>query len=171
MQYRDGRFAKDPRFRFFSMNTVLRHQALTLANVFVKDCTKDDMTVEKLLEKITENPGYLKNIMVYSGNLRSTKPYWSHRCGELLSMVEQLGKPAIFFTLSAADYRWPDLFKILAPNRNYSTLTSEEKQLLVHQNPVIVSDFIQYRVEIFVKYVLKPLLKVRILRFVGKYYI
>lgn len=151
------------------MNTVLRHQAITLSSVFVKGCSKEDMTVEKLQQKIAENPGYLKNIMAYSANLRSTRPYWGQRCSDLLAMVEQLGKPSIFFTLSAADYRWPDLFKVLAPNRDYCTLTIEERQRLVHENPVIVSDYIQHRVDIFIKYVIKPILKVYILGFVVEY--
>lgn len=64
-------------------------------------------------------------------------------------MVEQLGKPAVFFTLSVADYRWPDLFKILVPNRNYSELTMVEKMSLINENPILVAHFVQFRVETF----------------------
>lgn len=160
MQYHDGRFAKDPRFRFFAMNTVLRHQAISSANVFVKNCAKEDMTVQKLQDKISNDPLYLRNIMAYSGKLRSTKPYWNKRCSELSAMVEQLGKPAIFFTLSAADYYWPDLCKVLSRDKDFAKLTLEDKRRLVHDNPVIVSHFIQFRVDVFIKHVVKPIFKV-----------
>ena len=40
---------------------------------------------------------------------------------------------------SAADYHWPDLFKLLAPDIPYSNLTSQQKRDLMHNNPLIVS--------------------------------
>lgn len=169
MQYHDGRFAKDPRFRFFAMNTILRHQALSSSNVFVKNLTSGITTVQEIREKLLADKSFVKNIMAYSSKLRSTKSYWYQRCGELLSMVEQLGKPAVFFTLSVADYRWPDLFKILVPNSNYCELTMAEKMSLVNENPILVAYFIQFRVETFVKHVMKPIFKVRILSFFINY--
>jgi len=39
MLFYDGRFAKDPRFRFFMMNSQMRWQALNVGNVFVKKIT------------------------------------------------------------------------------------------------------------------------------------
>lgn len=165
MRYHDGRFAKHPRFRFFVMNTILRHQALSSSNVFVKNITGGITTVQEIREKLLTDKSFVKNVMAYSSKLRSTKSYWSQRCGELLSMVEQLGKPAFFFTLSAADYRWPDLFKVLVPNRKYSDLTTEERMSLVNQNPILVAHFIQFRVETFVTHVMKPIFKVSFVQF------
>ncbi|KAE8739273.1 hypothetical protein FOCC_FOCC015233 [Frankliniella occidentalis] len=42
--------------------------------------------------------------MHYGSRLRTTKAYWKSRCGELLDMVNQLGTPTVFFTLSSADF-------------------------------------------------------------------
>ncbi|KAK3917121.1 Serine--pyruvate aminotransferase, mitochondrial [Frankliniella fusca] len=50
--------------------------------------------------------------------LRTTKSYWNSRCGELLDMVQQIGDPTVFFTLSAADYYWPNLFRPLGKDVN-----------------------------------------------------
>ncbi len=36
MQYKDQRFATDPRFRFFALNTVQRHDAIKRGRVFAK---------------------------------------------------------------------------------------------------------------------------------------
>ena len=36
MRYEDERFARDPRFRFFALNSKLRWKAITLGNVFVR---------------------------------------------------------------------------------------------------------------------------------------
>lgn len=36
MEYREKRFARDPRFRFFAMNTGMRWEALDIVSVFVQ---------------------------------------------------------------------------------------------------------------------------------------
>lgn len=36
MKYRDPRFSQDSRFRYFALNTVMRHNALATANVYVQ---------------------------------------------------------------------------------------------------------------------------------------
>lgn len=162
MRYKDGRFARDPRFRFLAMNTLQRHRSLTNSNIFVKNAGLKDVTVETMKKKIAEEPNFIKNMMVYSSTLRSTKPYWNTRTAELLSMVEQLGKPTVFFTLSAADYQWPELFRVLAPTVHYDQLTKTQKRQLVNENPVLVSYYIQYRVNIFMQHVMKPIFKVKV---------
>ena len=89
--------------------------------------------------------------------MRSSKGYWQKRSIELKNMVRQLGKPTIFITLSAADYHWPDLFKLLCPDKYFEELSSNEKRKLMHDNPIIVAYFFQHRVKLFIKHVLVPL--------------
>jgi len=36
-------------------------------------------------------------------------------------MIEQLGSPHLFFTLSAADIQWPELHRLIELQRSYST--------------------------------------------------
>lgn len=36
MRYRDGRFAKHPRFRFAAFDTIMRWQAIKAGNIFVQ---------------------------------------------------------------------------------------------------------------------------------------
>lgn len=79
--------------------------------------------------------------MVYCSSMRSSKGYWQKRSIELKNMVPQIGQPTIFFTLSAADYYWPDLFRLICPNKDYKDLSEDEKQKLMHDNPIIVAHF------------------------------
>ncbi|KAL7297052.1 hypothetical protein TKK_0009478 [Trichogramma kaykai] len=133
MCYKDGRFAKDPRFRYFALNTILRHNAITQSNLYVKKFKLSDLTVLELRDLIKNDSSKLTNIMVHCARIKSTKSYWSRRYRELTNMVDQIGKPTIFFTLSAADYHWPDLFRLLAPSTDYSDLQSEQKRNLIFE--------------------------------------
>lgn len=149
MLYEDGRFAKDPRFRFFILNSMMRWEALTLGNVFVK---KNEffskMTVLQLKDYLKHNPRIVNEILFYSSRLRSTKSYWKSRSSELQDMVEQLGPPTIFFTLSSADYHWQDLYRLLGYD-DPNSLSFEVKSRLLADNPLIVSCFFNMRVEYF----------------------
>ena len=73
--------------------------------------------------------------------MRSSKGYWSKRCIELKNKVRQNGEPTIIFTSSAADYHWPDLFRLLCPDKKYEELSDNEKRNLMHDNPIIVAYF------------------------------
>ena len=161
LQYEDRRFIKDKRFCYFAMNTLLRHQALTTAGIAVKKSALNNDTVQTIREKMTTDPSFLRKVMAYAAKLRSTQQYWSQRCGELLDMVKQLGCPTIFFTLSAADYHWPDLFRLLlsleSDSRDPDDLSEKERRDFMHDNPDIVAYFLQKRCELFREKVLIPI--------------
>ena len=69
--------------------------------------------------------------------------YWSSKKKDVFAMIRQLGKPAIFFTFSASEYRWPRLFRILYrkewPGTDENLLTEmspTERTNLVNDDPV-----------------------------------
>ena len=66
-----------------------------------------------------------------------------------------------FFTLSAADYHWPDLFRLLCPDKHFDDISDKEKRKLMHDNPVLVAYFFQHRVKLFVEHVLKKVFNVK----------
>lgn len=78
-----------------------------------------------------------------------------------MSMCDQLGSPTIFFTLSAVDYRWPNLFKVIAPNCTFESLTEKDQAELMHTYPSVTSFHFQHKVQLFMKYVIKPIFKIR----------
>ncbi|KAK3918290.1 Ribonuclease 3 [Frankliniella fusca] len=151
MNYHDGRFAQHPTFRFFAYNVWQRWTALTSGSVFVRN-NKDfqNMTVSQLKDLISENQHVMKQVMYQASNLKGSKAYWSVRSSELTDMVEQLGLPTIFLTLSCADGHWENLYKLLT-DANVSQLSPAEKRKLVQDNPHIVDSFFDYRVKSLIK--------------------
>ena len=107
INYYDDRFARHPTFRFFAYNSWMRMTAMSDGKIFVRNNKEfQNMTISKLKEMISENQNVMKQIMFQSSNLRGTKAYWHTRSNELRDMVDQLGLPTIFLTLSCADGHW-----------------------------------------------------------------
>lgn len=79
-------------------------------------------------------------------------------------MVNQLGPLTIFFTLSAADLQWPELYKLLDTENRLGSLDPNrrrrERAKLLNDNPLVVSWFLQKRVDLFLKLFLKKEFKV-----------
>ncbi|KAK3912381.1 ATP-dependent DNA helicase [Frankliniella fusca] len=150
MQYKDQRFAKDERFRYFIMNSEMRWQSLNIGNVYVrKNSEFSKMTILQLKEHFKENPWIVNQIMHFGSRLRSTKSYWNSRCSELLDMVNQIGTPTIFFTLSSADYYWPDLYRLLG--HKVSDLSLQQRAQLLSENPLVADSFFYLRSKFFLE--------------------
>ena len=67
------------------------------------------MPNEKIGERVT----------IFGSSLRGTRSYWNKSRVELINMINQQGTPTFFFTLSAADTKWPYLHALMpgkAPN-------------------------------------------------------
>ena len=58
-------------------------------------------------------------------NIRGSPPYYQRTFYNLLAMIRQLGTPTWFFTLSAADLKWPDMIQTIA--KQYGILYTEEE--------------------------------------------
>jgi len=152
MQYHDGRFANDARFPYYAYNTLARWDALNCGSVYVRKNRLEGLNAEDLIDMVNdENLDLASSIMYYGSNLRGTRPYWKQRCSELIQMVRQLGTPTIFFTLSAADYHWPDLFRILCPDTDSNLLDEKQRATLMHENPATVAWFFELRCDAFIK--------------------
>ena len=143
------------------MNTILSHDVIQQSNLCTKLIHEKSLTANQLKIMVQRDKSILNKIMVHSSPLRSTNGFWHKTFSELKNMVKQLGKPTIFFTLSVADYHWLDLFRLLRPNVPYENITEKEKRQLMHDNPIIVSFFLQERVRLFIKHVIKPVFKVK----------
>ncbi|XP_034255201.1 uncharacterized protein LOC117653547 isoform X2 [Thrips palmi] len=155
MRYCDDRFAQHNRFRYFALNTYMRWSALKNGNLFIKTQPQlQNMTLTQLKEELEKNPAMIKKIMYRNSSISGTNSYWFARGKELLSMVEQLGLPTLFFTLSAADLHWPDLFRMLAPDEDFNTMSDYRRRQLVKANPLAVDSYFLKRAETFINDVL-----------------
>ena len=94
--------------------------------------------------------------------MRNTPPYYSSKKKCLLAMVRQGGMPALFFTQSCADTRWPELLKVLGQlvdNKEYSNeelenLTPIDRNRLVAADPVTVVRYFENKCHQFQKHIL-----------------
>ncbi|XP_052129345.1 uncharacterized protein LOC127750839 [Frankliniella occidentalis] len=150
MLYKDQRFAQDERFRYFIMNSEMRWAALNIGNIYVKkNSFFSKMSVIQLKDFLKKNPAMVNQVMHFGSRLRTTKSYWKSRCGELLDMVNQIGTPTVFFTLSSADFQWPDLYRLLG--HDVKSLSVKEKSDLLSKNSLIADSFFYARSKFFLE--------------------
>ena len=150
MQYDDGRFARHPRFRFFALNTEMRHRALQTGRVYVRQHPGDgQLSLDELRDMVgRQGEAFSSRVLHYASSLRGTKQYWQRQRSRLLSMVDTLGLPTVFFTHSAADLQWPELARLICPD-NPDSRTARAKAVI--ENPALADWFFYHRVMEFVK--------------------
>lgn len=149
MMYDDGRFAKHPRFRFFALNTEMRWHALQTGRIYVRQHPNDaQLSLDELRDMVgREGEAFSNRVMHYAASLRGTKQYWFKQRSRLMSMVDILGLPTIFFTHSAADLQWPELAHLLTPDDPNSR---SSRASAVIGNPAISDWFFYYRIQKFI---------------------
>ena len=164
----DGRFAKDIEY-IFAMQYAVEHKQ-------VRDCisialrqTKGRQQLGKNIDaRILKNPQDIQNMLkkdkayTFLKNIRGSPPYWQKMFYELLAMIQTLGIPTWFLTLSAADMKWPEVIQAIAAQ--YQTIYTEEevlalpwriKSMWLRSNPVTAARMFQYRLDTFVTTFLK----------------
>ena len=93
------------------------------------------ISVDELRQMVgAEGEIFLNRVLHYAASLRGAKQYWFRQRTRLISMVDTLGLPTIFFTQSAADLHWPELTKLTNPDDGNSR--SNRNEALI-KNPAI----------------------------------
>ena len=85
-----------------------------------------------------------------------TPPYWQKFMYEVVAMVKKLAIPTWFMTLSCADLRWPELFKVVARTQgrditedDIEVLSYVERCQMLNANPVVTAKHFQQSGNIF----------------------
>ena len=91
---------------------------------------------------------FSNRVLHYASTLCGTRQYWFKQRSQLLSMVDTLGLPTIFFTYSAADLQWPKLARLICPEDPESR-PSQTKAVI--ENPAIADWFFYHRVQKFIE--------------------
>ena len=149
MLYHDGRFAKHPRFRYFALNTEMRHRALQAGRIYVRQHPDDDhLSVDELRDMVgRQGDAFSNRVLHYASSLRGTRQYWFKQRSRLIAMVDTLGLPTVFFTHSAADLQWPQLARLICHDDPDSS-SSRSKALM--ENPAIADWFFYHRIHKFI---------------------
>ena len=95
-----------------------------------------------------QGEAFSSRVLHFASSLRGTKQYWQRQRSRLLSMVDTLGLPTVFFTHSAADLQWPELARLICPN-NPDSRTARTKAVI--DNPALSDWFFYHRVMEFLK--------------------
>ncbi|KAJ6578932.1 hypothetical protein B0H10DRAFT_2343751 [Mycena sp. CBHHK59/15] len=80
MRFEDGRFARHPQFRYWALNTVMRHDAKKASRWFTNSHKDDkELNVEDIREMIENNDAKgLADRVAHAGvNLPGSRPFWS----------------------------------------------------------------------------------------------
>lgn len=80
--------------------------------------------------------------------VRGTRPYWYMEGAKLKDMINQIGTPTLFYTLSMADMSWPDLHRLMPEDPFQPGLMDVDSQIRmwnVTKNPHIVAAYLSTR--------------------------
>ena len=148
MMYGDGHFARHARFRYFALNTEMRWRAIQTGRIYVRQNPGDaQLSLDELCDMIgRQGDSFSNRVLHYGTNLRGTKQYWYKQRSNLISMVDTLGLPTIFFTHSAADLQWPELAHLICPDP--TSKVSRAKAVI--ENPAVADWFFTHRVQKFI---------------------
>ena len=158
-----GRFATNSEYLLFAQFVLEQKKVADSINIALKKIQGQPITVSqiksdanKFKSLVCQDQAYL-----FLRQVPGTPPYWQRFMYEVVAMVKQLGIPTWFMTLSCADLRWPELFKIVARTQGrditddeIETLSYTERCQMLNANPVVTAKHFQHRVEIFFSEVL-----------------
>jgi len=177
--YSDGRFARDPVWGFFAFNFSLRQRNTDSGSFFVNSHISDSpRSLEDLQASIRAGDTSFVNKMVYyTKRIRGSDSYWRYKRSELYNWIhyhigEGHGAPNGFFTLSCAEYFWPDVIRLLEEriwiaegrhrngpgaktDRNGNTIdlsnNRKARNKAVNDYAVVIQEFFIHRTEDYLK--------------------
>jgi hypothetical protein len=89
--YRDGRFARHPRFRYAAFNTIMRRQLQEKVGFFVKRYAgREEMTLEEIRAAFDGDDGgqqLIDSVVRWSATVRGTRAFWTTEGKKLEAMV------------------------------------------------------------------------------------
>lgn len=121
-------------------------------------------TIQELHQQLSnlQNNKLVDKLMHFGSCLRGTRAYWTKWYSKLTNMINQLGFPTLFFTLSVAHTKWPDLHTIMPLSKYYDQQSEHARNIQnVIQYPHIFSMYMHQRFNVFHDIVLKRYLCAR----------
>lgn len=152
------RFASHPRFGYWAYNMLYRRRILGQGSYFLKQNPAEaKLSIEDLRQMLQSNSydTLMSKLMHYAKNVSGTNAYWNQARENLKAIINQKGVPTIFWTLSCADFHWPEFHTLFDVDRQ---LSDSERRENVINNPHLLDWLFTERTEAFVKYWLKETL-------------
>lgn len=166
LKYHDGRFAKHDRFRYACFNLWMRDMASGRSRWVLNHRPGQPLTVQDIRDGLADGSNevltLLNRINRGATSIKGIRSYWAKKRRELLCTVRAIGKPAFFFTFSAADTKWDSLNRHF-PNydvwRDENTGDYERHQinsLNLNQNPHIATSHFHHRFSSLLRRIMIP---------------
>lgn len=162
MRFHYQRFGRHPRFRYFILNLMMCHRSQGIEMIFLKKNAKENIptTIENLHTHLKNLPDeqLVEQLMHFISSMRGTRPYWNKCHVELSNMINQIGSPTIFFTLSATNTKWLDLQLLLTKDIRLTMQSNKNCIDNIINNPYTTSLYLHQRFTIFRQEVIEKLL-------------
>ena len=145
------RFAAHPRFGYWACYILYRKRLLSQGNFLIKQNPGEaSLTIDELQTMLISGTysQIMSKLMHYAKNISGTNVYWNQVKQELRAIINQVGSPTIFWTLSCADFHWPEFHQLFSTDN----LSNEQIRQNVINNPHILDWFFTERTESFVKW-------------------
>ena len=94
----------------------MRCRALQAGWIYIRQHPGDaQLTVNELRDMVgREGEAFSNRVLHYAASLQGTRQYWFRQRSHLITTVQTLGLPTIFFTHSVVDLQWPELASLIA---------------------------------------------------------
>ena len=154
-------FANDYRWIHWAQNTIERHRFTEQNSVYLEKKPEYSNISEQDLLDIVNNGGeeskkLLSSMRAYSGNILGSNSYFLKRRTELEALMVQEGLCSVWFTFSAADNHWRDLFELIhdgeLPTFEDNASFNRWKRRIVKLHPHLVDVFFNNRVDTLLKH-------------------
>lgn len=133
-RYHDGRFAQHDRFRYAVFNTWMRELSSARSRWVVNKHFGQPITLDQIRVDLDNGDDHLLNSIVRcAGSIKGTRPFWKRRSRELSAHIQLLGRPAFFFTFSAADTQWDSLQRHMPDYWVWKSASDEERYAFLCQ--------------------------------------
>ena len=151
------RFASHPRFAYWAYNILYRKRLLSQGNIFIRQNPQEAALENQDFIAMLNNNDYssfMSKLMHYAKNVTGTNAYWNKAKNNLKAIIMQEGPPTVFWTLSCAEFHWPEFHSLFSDHGEVKTLRDN-----VIQNPHVLIWLFTKRTESFVKWWLYKTLK------------
>ena len=168
LRYRDGQFARHPRFRYWLLNTIMRKKAKSASTWYVNSHHGDrDLSIEEIRDMVQagQSEALAKRVSHAGEKLEGSRPFWAKARWDLTAQIRspQCGTPHVFFTASSADIQWPDLHQHMPSynaDQNEDATSYRVRMEDLNNNPAIAAYYFQMRWMVFFNEYIKPKFKV-----------
>ena len=170
--YKDGRFARDPMWSFFTLNYSSRRKNQSSGGYFVNGFFKDGpKTLDKLQENIASgDTSWIDCISYFSKSVKGSPGYWRAKRNEVFSwinhhMEEGNGPPSFFITLSCAEYHWQDIRRLIKERLELADVEHLDFETnfvkYVNEYSIVVQEYFQARVQLWLDTIGKHVFKIK----------